>query len=272
MEKYFIDVNGCSLFYRKAGSGPLLLLLHPSPRSSKMMEPLARLLAQHYTVICADTPGYGLSEPLPQPPASIYDYVPAIDALLNELTSAPAHIYGTATGAQLGIAYALRHPQKMAHLYLDNAAHFNETECSEILANYFPDLAPQSDGSHLQRIWQLVCDSCLYFPWYKKEAQYRIAGSLPPLPVLNEIAKDYLAAGAGYATAYIAAFTHERAEKVQQLTCSTTIFRWMGSPLLKYINQLLAYPMPQNISVTETPEAMAERYSSMAAYMTAAVK
>jgi pimeloyl-ACP methyl ester carboxylesterase len=272
MEKYFIDVEGVSLFYRKTGNGPLLLLLHPSPRSSKMMEPLAGLLAQQFTVICPDTPGYGFSQPLPQYPASIYDYIYVLDALINELTQGSVYIYGTATGAQLGIAYALTHPKKMAHLYLDNTAHFSEAECSEILKNYFPDLTPQPDGSHLQRVWELACNSCLYFPWYKKEEQYRISNTLPPLPILNEMVKDYLVAGTNYAAAYIAAFKHERVQKVQQLTCATTIFKWMGSPLLRYINQLLAYPLPENIAVVETPADMTERYGNMQQWINAALK
>jgi pimeloyl-ACP methyl ester carboxylesterase len=263
MDKKFITLSSTTLFYRQQGHGPLLLLLHPSPRNGKMMEPLMQLLSVHFTVVVPDLPGYGFSTPLPQPVTSMYDYAGALHEWLQGLTKDPIFIYGTATGAQAGIAYALTHPQQVRHLFLDNCAHFSEVDCEEILQRYFIDISPQPNGSHLSLLWQHVCDSCLYFPWYEKNEAHRIADVLPPLTVIQNIVTDYLLAGPNYADAYKTAFKHERAAYVQQLKAPATIFKWLGSPLLPHMNDLLEHTLPDNIRVVETAKEMEGRYRRM---------
>jgi pimeloyl-ACP methyl ester carboxylesterase len=272
MESKFIQIDGVNIHYRKKGSGPSMILLHPSPRSSSMMEPLMQQLADTFTVFAPDLPGYGYSSPLPARPDSLYDYVPYLHQFINAVSSGPVRLYGTATGAQLAIAYSLTHCENIQHLYADNAAHFSEQECSTILENYFPDFSPQADGSHLQQLWQHVCDGCLYFPWYDKREENRIAAQLPPAAVIQQIVNDYVLAGADYAAAYMAAFKHERAEKVQALQCNTTIFKWMGSPLLRHIEALLQHPFPKNITVVSTPAKNNERYEAMKSEMILSLK
>lgn len=263
MKKDFIKVNEVSFFYRKTGNGPLLFLLHPSPRSSKMTEPLMLLLKDSFTVIAPDLPGYGLSDALPERANTLYDYVPYLNSFIKQFTDKPFSLYGTATGAQLAIAYSLINKDKINHLYLDNTAHFTNEQSDEIVQNYFPDFSTKPDGSHLQLIWQHVCDSCLYFPWYEKKEQNRIGKELPPPAVIQQIVTDYLLAGSNYTDAYKAAFLHERAEKVQELKVNTTIFKWAGSPVLQYIEALLQYSLPENIKVVETPANMQERFLKM---------
>jgi pimeloyl-ACP methyl ester carboxylesterase len=267
IQQKFIFIDGVNIHYRKTGSGPFMFLLHPSPRSSRMMEPLMQLLADTFTVIAPDTAGYGYSNALPERADSLYDYVPYLHKLIQSLTDEPVFLYGTATGAQLAIACSLLYNKQVQHLYLDNAAHFDDTECDEILKHYFPDFSPTATGSHLQKIWEHVCDSCLYFPWYDKKETNRIAAQLPPPSVIQNIVSDYVLAGTNYAAAYIAAFKHERAEKVQQLTCSTTIFKWLGSPVLKHMERLLQYELPKNVVVTETPVNMQQRFEKMLAHI-----
>ena len=263
MQKGFITVNHVSFFYRRSGKGPFLFLLHPSPRNSSMMEPLMQLLQDSFTVIAPDLPGYGYSEALHERPNTVYDYVPYLNSFFKHFTEAPFSIYGTATGAQIAIAYALIHSEKIKQLYLDNTAHFSDEACDEIMSNYFPDFSPRPDGSHLQLLWQHVCSSCLYFPWYDAREENRIAKELPAPAALQQIVNDYLLAGSNYADAYKAAFLHERAEKVQQLKTVTTIFKWLGSPILKHINALLQYKLPHNITIIETPASLKERYAVM---------
>jgi pimeloyl-ACP methyl ester carboxylesterase len=260
IQQKFISIDGVNIHYRRCGSGPFIFLLHPSPRSSRMMEPLMQMLSENFTVVAPDTPGYGFSGALPERANSLYDYVPYLHKLINSITDNPITLYGTATGAQLAIAYSLIYNEHVRHLYLDNAAHFDEDTCDEILKNYFPDFSPKEDGSHLQKIWEHVCSSCLFFPWF--------AAMLPPATVVQNIVDDYVLAGANYADGYIAAFKHERAEKVQQLKCSTTIFKWLGSPILKHIEALVSNKMPANITVVETETGIAGRWQRMKTEMT----
>lgn len=263
----FIQIGKQHIHLRMMGHGPFMILLHPSPRNSVMMLPMMHLLADSFTVIAPDTPGYGFSDANEFVPEMIGDYLPFIDAIVQEICKGRARLYGTATGAQVAIAYALKHPEKVLHLYADNAAHFEEQQRNAILANYFIDFSPQADGSHLLNLWEHIKDSCLFFPWYDKREENRIAHQLPPDSVLQTIMNDYLLAGKNYAAAYKAAFKHEDVKNVQALQVHTTFFKWLGSPILKYINQLLAFSLPQNIKVIETPASINERYAVMKTVM-----
>ena len=263
IQKNHIQLFGRPFFYRETGEGPLLLLLHPSPSHSGSMEPLMQLLGTHFRVIAPDTPGYGQSASLDPAPETIEGYLPFIEQLVAHLQAARILLYGTATGAQLAIAYALAHPEKIGHLFLDNVAHFEEDVRNQLLQQYFISLEPENDGSHLTRLRQMVEQSCLFFPWFSTDANDRIADSLPPAAVIQQLVEEYLIAGADYARAYRAAILHERAEKVQQLKVPTVIFRWQGSPILRYMDQLLAFSLPDCVRVVPTPAVITERRSIM---------
>jgi pimeloyl-ACP methyl ester carboxylesterase len=172
-------------------------------------------------------------------------------------------IYGTATGAQLAIAYALTYPTDVKGLFLDNPAHFSEEECDKISENYFIDLSPKADGSHLKDLWNHVRESMMYFPWYDHSAENQFSTSEPSLFIISDTVNEYLVAGIRYDELYRAAFLHERVEKIQQLSVPTVIFKWKASILLKYIDRLLAFQLPENVSVVETERDILERYKKM---------
>lgn len=56
-----IKTNDLKIFARTAGSGPPLLLLHGFPETHLMWRDVAPSLADDFTVVCADLPGYGQS-------------------------------------------------------------------------------------------------------------------------------------------------------------------------------------------------------------------
>ena len=263
--------GGLRWHYREAGQGGglPLVLLHPSPRSSAMYEPWMAALAAQGRVLAIDTPGYGGSDPLPAEPAHLGDYVAPLRDLLHTVAGPRVLLYGSATGAQLGIAYALRHPQDVAHLLLDSAAHFDDEECSLLLARYFPDLTPQPDGSHLQAMWQMATQMLQFFPWFLADEAHRISSRVPSAAEVHAAALELLTAGPGYASAYRAAFAHERAAHVQALRVQTTVFRWQASILLKHIDRLLSFALPANVQVLNTPADMAARYAAMGAHVQA---
>ncbi|MEI6264811.1 MAG: alpha/beta hydrolase [Sphingobacteriia bacterium] len=263
IEKNYIQVNGSQLCYRRLGEGPIMMLLHPSPRSGEMMEPLMHLLATHFTVLAPDTPGYGESGAPIDHLSSMDDYTYFIEGLRKHFKTDKITLYGSASGAQLAIAYALRFRDHIAHLFLDNAAHFEDEMRNQILQHYFIDLIPKPDNSHIEYLYQHVKASCLFFPWYDQIENNRIAQILPPDNIIDSIVRDYLLAGPNYANAYRAAFLHERAEKVQALQVPTIIFRWKGSPILKHIDALIEQSVPTNIQVVETPIDIKDRYEMM---------
>lgn len=86
--------------YRVAGAGPAVLLLHDSPRSSRLHEPLMKVLASRFRVYALDTPGYGNSDPLPCANPTIPDFAEALGATLDTMGLAQAPIYATHTSAK----------------------------------------------------------------------------------------------------------------------------------------------------------------------------
>ncbi len=256
--------GGLHLQYREAGRGGMpLVLLHASPRCSAMYEPWMQQLADQFHVLAVDTPGYGGSDPLPTPPASLADYVAPLHQLLSEVIGQPFLLYGSATGSQLAIAYALEHPAALLHLLLDNAAHFEPAEHEHIVANYFPDLSPRDDGSHLLEAWRISAGMLQYFPWFEQDDAHRFRADPPSADEIHATFAALLAAGSDYALAYRAAFDHERAENVQALRVPTTIFRWQGSILLKQIDALLAKELPPQVRSLDIPAPMVQRMAAM---------
>jgi Predicted hydrolases or acyltransferases (alpha/beta hydrolase superfamily) len=56
-----IQTGQTSIFLRRAGSGPPVLLLHGFPQTHLMWRGVGPLLLRNFTVVCADLRGYGRS-------------------------------------------------------------------------------------------------------------------------------------------------------------------------------------------------------------------
>jgi len=83
-EKLEVQGEQASIFLRRFGSGPPVLLLHGFPQTPLMWRTVAPLLAQRFTVICADLRGYGRSSCPPSRP----DHSPyAKRAMANDMVA-----------------------------------------------------------------------------------------------------------------------------------------------------------------------------------------
>ena len=115
-----IDTGETSIFLRRAGSGPALLLLHGFPQSHVMWKDVAPILARRFTVVCADLRGYGRSGC----PASTPDHEPyskramARDmvAVMGKLGFRRFALAGHDRGARVAYRLALDHPECVSHL------------------------------------------------------------------------------------------------------------------------------------------------------------
>src|SRR3954449_5722452 len=63
-----VQTDQARIFIRRAGSGPAVLLLHGFPQTHLMWRDVAPVLAQNFTVVCADLRGYGQSDCPPSSP------------------------------------------------------------------------------------------------------------------------------------------------------------------------------------------------------------
>ena len=58
---HWIDTSAGKIFARAGGKGPPLLLLHGYAQTNVMWHRVAPALAQHFSLVIADLPGYGWS-------------------------------------------------------------------------------------------------------------------------------------------------------------------------------------------------------------------
>ncbi|MCY4265591.1 MAG: alpha/beta hydrolase [Gammaproteobacteria bacterium] len=270
MQRAYANLNDCGepwqIHYREHGTGSALVMLHPSPLSSVFLEPQIALFGEFMHCIAWDTPGYGFSDPLPSrfdSDRSLKPYIEALLCFLDCLGLERPIIYGSATGAQIAIAFAGAYPQHCAGLLLENVALFEGSEVEELLNGYFPDLNAKEDGSHLFQLWEMATQSTCFFPWYDTRPEARRNNNPPPAPVLNAIVRDHMLAGSSYDRAYQAAFANERLEPLQGLTMPTRIILWSDGLLGDYGERVTSAPLPANVQVQRAVSGMNSRLNSL---------
>ncbi len=125
---HFLEVpGGHRLHYLDEGSGDPVLMLHGNPTWSILWRHLLPPLAKTNRCIVPDHVGCGLSD---KPPDDRYDYilerrVADIEALVDHLrlgnnVTLALHDWG----GMIGLAYAVRHPERIKRLMLFNTAGF----------------------------------------------------------------------------------------------------------------------------------------------------
>lgn len=137
-DSHFLDCNGFRVHYKRAGSGPtLILLLHGSFLSLRSWRRVMEPLAEQATVIALDRPVFGLtSRPLPKDGgASLYSAEAQSDlvaALIEKLGFERAILIGNSTGGTIALLTALRYPEKAQGLVLVGAMIYSGYATSEV--------------------------------------------------------------------------------------------------------------------------------------------
>ncbi|MFZ5704066.1 MAG: alpha/beta fold hydrolase [Pseudomonadota bacterium] len=190
--------------YRVAGSGSNIVLLHDSPRSSRLHLPLMKMLASRFRVFALDTPGYGNSDPLDIEAPTIPDFAQALGTALEALGLSEAPIYATHTSAKIALALAAR-GGRMPMLLLDGLSIPDQPADDEFIKAYMRPFAPEPTGAWLAAEWSRTRDMLRWFPWFACTPDRRIAAE-PPSPLwLEDYGIDLFSAGPHYADAYSAA-------------------------------------------------------------------
>jgi haloacetate dehalogenase len=115
-----VEVAGNTIFVRRYGNGPAILMVHGFPRTSLMWRYVAPKLAENHTVICADLRAYGRSGI----PASTEDHFPySKRAMAQELVDVMAKLgfesfalLGHDRGGRVSYRMALDHPKSVERL------------------------------------------------------------------------------------------------------------------------------------------------------------
>ena len=144
-------VDGIDIFYREAGAAdaPAVLLLHGFPTSSHMFRNLIPVLAHRYRVIAPDYPAFGHSG-TPDRREFTYSFArfaELMDSLLNQLDVARYALYVQDYGAPVGYRLALRHPERITALVVQNGNAYEEG----LKQFWNPIKAYWADGSQAHR-------------------------------------------------------------------------------------------------------------------------
>src|SRR5262245_29933289 len=146
------SIEGVNVFYREAGpaDAPAIVLLHGFPTSSNMFRNLIPALADRYHVIAPDYPGFGHSD---MPDRAKFEYSFAhfaaiTETLLTRLNVQRYALYVMDYGAPVGYRLAIRHPERVTALVIQNGGNAYEAGLKEF---WKPIKAYWASGQPAQR-------------------------------------------------------------------------------------------------------------------------
>jgi pimeloyl-ACP methyl ester carboxylesterase len=126
-----IAVDGQTIFYREAGDRdktPTILLLHGFPTSSHMFRNVIPTLANKFHLVAPDYPGFGYSS---MPPVDRFEYTfdrlaEIVDKFVHQIGLEKYSLYVMDYGAPVGYRLAVKHPEKIEALIVQNGNAYEE--------------------------------------------------------------------------------------------------------------------------------------------------
>jgi pimeloyl-ACP methyl ester carboxylesterase len=124
-------IDGQTIFYREAGDevkAPTILLLHGFPTSSHMFRNIIPALADTFHLIAPDYPGFGYSS---MPPVDEFQYTfdhlaDIVDKFITQMGLERYSLYVMDYGAPIGYRVAVKHPEKIEALIVQNGNAYEE--------------------------------------------------------------------------------------------------------------------------------------------------
>lgn len=207
------------------------MLLHASPVSSRVFAAAMQAWGQHFTCLAFDTPGNGLSEPLPGEDVGIAHYADAQVAALRALGVTSCIVYGRHTGASIAVEIASRHPALVTLALTDGYPVFTQAQREAYLRGYLADLPTSDDGSHVAWLWSRYRDQFIFWPWNKRTEAHRADCDMPEAGFLNDGVVALLEAGNDYKKPYTAVFRHDAMATLHAATVPVCIASRPGDSL-----------------------------------------
>ena len=126
-----ISIDGQTIFYREAGdkeNAPTIILLHGFPTSSHMFRNIFPALADKFHLVAPDYPGFGYSS---MPPVDKFEYTfdhlaEIVDKFITQIGLERYSLYVMDYGAPVGYRLAVKHPDKIEALIVQNGNAYDE--------------------------------------------------------------------------------------------------------------------------------------------------
>ena len=265
--RHFVDVADRRVHYRRCGSGPALLMVHQSPRSSKEYEGLLREWGTYFTCIAPDTPGFGQAEPLPDPAATIDDFADAVVDLLDALGLDRVGAYGFHSGGIILVTALKRHPERFTCLAVGGYAVWTPEEMALFGEAYLPPFHPSAYGEHLTWLWNRVLEQSWFFPWFAAEPRFALSVAHDDPARVDAVVRELLDAGNAYRAGYGAVLRAPRdIPPVDAVMPPVLITAYNGDPLQPHLDRLGAMPAGWAAHAVATP---AEHQAASLAFLLA---
>jgi len=253
--------------YLTSGSGPVVFLLHQSPKSADEYKPLMDLWSNDFTMIAPDTPGFGASDPLESDKITIEDIAEATIELADALGIDEFGLYGFHTGAIISIALADKFPDRVEAIACNGVLVLTDDELEKIREKYLPPFIPQWDGGHLNWLWSRMREQLVFFPWHERSKDTRMQFSISDPSILHENAVEVMRAGDNYRSAYGAAFEYRLEKFVPSLDVPALITAGEWDPLCKCLDDLTPSESTLIESSKDQDEALEKSRAHLSQYI-----
>lgn len=155
MKRGYVDTPDGQIHYRVTGEGDPVIILHPTPMSSRAMSPLIEAIAARgMRAIGMDTMGYGESDRPPTPYTTMSEYARSVAWLIQGLGLDRASLVGVLTGSQIALQTAAEYRELVRAVVTQEAFNWGtpgRLAVHERIHAYHPRRA---DGGHLLELWE----------------------------------------------------------------------------------------------------------------------
>ncbi|WP_223279573.1 alpha/beta fold hydrolase [Streptomyces sp. SDr-06] len=144
-----VHVEGVEVFYRESlperPDAPVVLLLHGFPSASHQFRRLMDALGKHYRLVAPDCPGFGHTRAPHDFTYSFDRLADVVEGFTGRLGLTRFAMYLFDFGAPVGFRLALRHPERIAGLVVQNGNAYSEGLSDA--ARDFTALTPDTPGA-----------------------------------------------------------------------------------------------------------------------------
>lgn len=122
-----VTVQGAPIFVRERGAGAPVLFLHGVPDTADMWDAVIDHLGEGYHAIAPDMPGMGRSSTPADFDFSLEAEAQFVEDLIDALDiDLPVHLVAHDFGAHYGLAWAVRHPERVRTMTVTNTSFFTD--------------------------------------------------------------------------------------------------------------------------------------------------
>ena len=250
----YADTSFGQLHYAEQGRGPVILLLHQTPRSWDEFRELIPLLASNFRVVAMDMVGFGASASLPAP-QTIEVFAQGAWELLDALGVDRATVLGHHTGAAVALEMAAADDGRLDAVVLSSCPWADaEYRAGHTGAGGVDCAERVPDGAHLRTLWDLRR------PYYPE----------PVTDLLDRFLHDALAFGVDPAEGHRACGRYRMEDRVGDVAVPVLLIGAGADPfsmpaLPKLRTHLTAAPSVTEVVIEDGTVALVERHAGRVA-------